>query len=562
MASGDMITKLLLDAKDFFNKIGKAKTDVKDFGEKGATAGDSMMKTFGKIAGVIAGAIASVQAFEKVIASSQALTDEWGRTMESANGILDNFVYGLANADFTSFSLGLDNLIQKAREMYDAYDQLANTIMSANFTTTLDQARYKELMVIAKDKNRTEEERQAAFVEMQSLASNITEAAKKVEKDSFTALSAMFAQKSGASASLFTPAMMEKAFRIDARFTSNEERERIMREYAMYEAELAEAARSHSKLDLQKWAPLSLRDAGGVSVDWVDKPGYESEHRRIQEKYSRTLLEYIALMRLQDEELQKAMNTYVNAVQQRNVVSKMTLRMNESRDTFNAEINAKRSSAGRGKGKDELFLGDPFRYDLTAKAGISFDNSHLPLINFVGPRGMKKYKKAEAFDPKQDKLARIKDTSYFDEIAKKATELADPMNGYAEGIETVSSSLSFLNDVCLQLGAASDSTAMKVLSMIQAFVGVLDALKPGSNMGLGGVLGIFSSVLPKFATGGIVTAPTIGLVGEAGSEAIIPLDRLNSMMQPRELRVTGRITGSGKDLSVIIDNYNRVRRVQ
>ena len=30
-----------------------------------------------------------------------------------------------------------------------------------------------------------------------------------------------------------------------------------------------------------------------------------------------------------------------------------------------------------------------------------------------------------------------------------------------------------------------------------------------------------------FAEGGIVTGPTLGLVGEAGPEAIIPLDRLN-----------------------------------
>jgi hypothetical protein len=35
--------------------------------------------------------------------------------------------------------------------------------------------------------------------------------------------------------------------------------------------------------------------------------------------------------------------------------------------------------------------------------------------------------------------------------------------------------------------------------------------------------------MPRFATGGIVTGPTVGLVGEAGPEAIIPLSRLGSM---------------------------------
>ncbi len=35
--------------------------------------------------------------------------------------------------------------------------------------------------------------------------------------------------------------------------------------------------------------------------------------------------------------------------------------------------------------------------------------------------------------------------------------------------------------------------------------------------------------MPHFADGGIVTGPTIGLLGEAGDEAVIPLDRLGSM---------------------------------
>ena len=35
--------------------------------------------------------------------------------------------------------------------------------------------------------------------------------------------------------------------------------------------------------------------------------------------------------------------------------------------------------------------------------------------------------------------------------------------------------------------------------------------------------------IPKLATGGIVTTPTTALIGEAGPEAIIPLNRMGSM---------------------------------
>lgn len=44
-----------------------------------------------------------------------------------------------------------------------------------------------------------------------------------------------------------------------------------------------------------------------------------------------------------------------------------------------------------------------------------------------------------------------------------------------------------------------------------------------------GAIQVATIAATKFATGGIVTSPTLGLVGEAGPEAIIPLSRMGSM---------------------------------
>jgi phage-related protein len=52
---------------------------------------------------------------------------------------------------------------------------------------------------------------------------------------------------------------------------------------------------------------------------------------------------------------------------------------------------------------------------------------------------------------------------------------------------------------------------------------------PIIDIGPGFFEGIFNAATP-FARGGIVTAPTIGLVGEAGPEAVIPLNRAGGMM--------------------------------
>ena len=56
--------------------------------------------------------------------------------------------------------------------------------------------------------------------------------------------------------------------------------------------------------------------------------------------------------------------------------------------------------------------------------------------------------------------------------------------------------------------------------------------------GFANVAKIKSSETPAFAAGGIVTRPLLGLVGEAGPEAILPLNRLGSLIGERQTQQT------------------------
>lgn len=75
-------------------------------------------------------------------------------------------------------------------------------------------------------------------------------------------------------------------------------------------------------------------------------------------------------------------------------------------------------------------------------------------------------------------------------------------------------------------GLAAAAKAMEAHSWLP-FVGIA--------MGVGAVATIISTLsnMPKFAEGGLVAQPTLGLFGEAGPEAVIPLDRLEKMMENR-----------------------------
>ena len=66
------------------------------------------------------------------------------------------------------------------------------------------------------------------------------------------------------------------------------------------------------------------------------------------------------------------------------------------------------------------------------------------------------------------------------------------------------------------------------------------------------------------AEGGIVTRPTMAMIGEAGAEAVIPLDRMGSMGTTVTVNVAGSVISEGQLQSVIQDvlyNLNRTGAV-
>ena len=83
---------------------------------------------------------------------------------------------------------------------------------------------------------------------------------------------------------------------------------------------------------------------------------------------------------------------------------------------------------------------------------------------------------------------------------------------------------------------------------------------------VGGILGAFAAI-PKFANGGIVSGPTMGLMGEypgakANPEVIAPLDKLKGMMgggASQNVNVGGEFKINGQDLVVALQRADRNR---
>jgi len=70
--------------------------------------------------------------------------------------------------------------------------------------------------------------------------------------------------------------------------------------------------------------------------------------------------------------------------------------------------------------------------------------------------------------------------------------------------------------------------------------------------------------VPQMADGGLVSKPTMAMIGEAGAEAVIPLDRMGSMGTRVTVNVAGSVISEGQLQSVIQDvlyNLNRTGAV-
>lgn len=123
----DVIARLRVEHQQWDEGMKRAQKGVDDL-QRSTGGMDAVMGKAMKRMGAMAAAWASVdvaaKAFNKTIAGSQTLTDEWGRTMQASTRVVDGFFESLAQGSFQSFLSGMDSMIAKAREAYDAIDAL------------------------------------------------------------------------------------------------------------------------------------------------------------------------------------------------------------------------------------------------------------------------------------------------------------------------------------------------------------------------------------------------------------------------------------------------------
>ena len=168
-------------------------------------------------------------------------------------------------------------------------------------------------------------------------------------------------------------------------------------------------------------------------------------------------------------------------------------------------------------------------------------------------------------------LERIENSIMNDEAKKDAIATLD--EDFAEKKGALDEQMD-LKEKAIQRKQAIRDKAMGIMSAtisgIEAVMNVFGTIAFPASIPIAAIVGtiaaanvaaIASTPIPVFAEGGIVTGPTVGLIGEAGPEAILPLNKLSQIMGEQHIMVTGKLIGNDIYLSNKKAEFNRVRTV-
>lgn len=165
----DILTRLLLKTDNFDANLSRSKASVNSFQNDIAGMASRAGSSIAGFAGGIGIAMGAAEAFNKTIGSTQTTGDAFAKKMDQAKGSVDAFFASIAMGDFSGFLSNLGNVIGKSGELSALMDELATKSLfaDAELNGLLTQKRLQEN--IAKDKTKSDAERNKALEKARSL---------------------------------------------------------------------------------------------------------------------------------------------------------------------------------------------------------------------------------------------------------------------------------------------------------------------------------------------------------------------------------------------------------
>lgn len=612
----DLVTRLILDNKQFNDNIARSKREVELYNNIQST----ITSTLSKFASVVGVAMTAGQAFNKVLNSSQTLGDLTASAMQAAKTGVDEFFYSLGSGDFTSFLNGLDDIIAKSQDAYNALDQLGNTRISFNYYTGKFDEAIAQARLTAKNKQLDENERRKAFAAWDIELKKKEEAGTTVANDALDALTKSIVTGTKLRASDISLADFEKVMKIDLMPSAkrNEVKDYYKQQYNDY-LKLSKRIEKDRVIDVTKAGNNYLRIQDANNAARIAQEGAAA-------KYKDAVMYNKLLNKLSDEDLKKLTELGKEYYATSRLIAQQRQEFNESTTEFSNSIvtaeKAKETAAKTAAQKaakeaaNAIPVGSVAELDkLISEAKKKYNNAITDAARVEALKLIKELEqrkvvlnitaKFNSRDLEDLKLPALK-SSDFDTSKLKLKPIftkndvnlnqdyASSINDVTSAFSTMGNTMSMISNIT-QDGADSwfnysISLMSAVANAIPAIAALTTAKKAEANANLeAAATGAASSVasipfvgwamavsaiaaiiaaatnIPKLKNGGIAFGNSIVNVGEyAGArsnpEIIAPLSKLKEYISPKESNaIAGDVTFKikGQELIGVLNNYNK-----
>nr|DAY94707.1 MAG TPA: hypothetical protein [Caudoviricetes sp.] len=612
----DLVTRLILDNKQFNDNIARSKREVEQYNNIQST----ITSTLSKFAGGLGLAMTAGQAFNKVLNSSQTLSDLTASAMQAAKTGVDEFFYSLGSGDFTSFLNGLDDIIAKSQDAYNALDQLGNTRISFNYYTGKFDEAIAQARLTAKNKQLDENERRKAFAAWDIELKKKEEAGTTVANDALDALTKSIVTGTKLRASDISLADFEKVMKIDLMPSAkrNEVKDYYKQQYNDY-LKLSKQIEKDRVIDVTKAGNNYSRIQDANNAARIAQEGAAA-------KYKDAVMYNKLLNKLSDEDLKKLTELGKEYYATSRLIAQQRQEFNESTTEFSNSIvtaeKAKETAAKAAAQKaakeaaNAIPTGSIAELDkLISEAKKKYSNAitdaarveALKLIKELeqrkvvlnitakfNSRDLEELKlpalKTEGFDTSKLKLKPIiskKDISLNQDYASSISDVTSAFSTMGNTMSTISSltqdgadtwfnySISLMSAVANAIPAITALTTAKKAeanaNLEAAATGAASSVASipfvGWAMAVSAIAAIIAAAtnIPKLKDGGIAFGNSIVNVGEyAGArsnpEIIAPLSKLKEYISPKESNaIAGDVTFKirGQELVGILSNYNK-----
>ena len=547
----DILTRLLLNTGDYDTKLAKAKKSSGDFASE---IGGKVAGMVGKFAAGIGVAMGGVEAFQRVLNSTQTSGDLMRGTMQSLKTSVDEFFYSVNKGNLSLFIQNLGDIASKARDAYGALDQLGNTQISYGVLGAKNSAAIAEAQYLAKNKFAPTSVREGAFDDWANAIMSEEGNVKALQRELVNAATAAVEARTNANLEI-TLEDLVRAFETDLKDPTSRA-----------------LAKSRAEMGMRNY------EANAKRTDWT-----QEQKDALAELQRENIITYTMLEKYSDEELQsiaKQIQQYYGLI---NAVKNLGREYNETANEFN---NANKNT--KGFNPIESLSGYNV-YSGSSEAGKNFGTSKsnaqkLPVvvgqINYDTPLGKKVL---EWMNGKEIPI--IKTEIEIEDENIDEEDLSGKWAKHTKRIEDMNSALSSTGEIFGSLGGimsnfGNDMGAWMLNSMgqIAQMIVQLQSLATARSVAsaaskpfpynlaamatvVATVASIFSS-LPKFADGGIVGGSSYfgdKLLARVNSGEMIlnqgQQARLLSMTEGGNVRVTGDVRLNGKDIYISLRNY-------